>query len=424
MTMRDHFDPTRTVLLPIHAVRASTIPTALPGVIRSQESIDHNTRHLQCRTFYKPISRCLTPHGGLLVLGKKSTDDPCEPIAITDEAVFKLFANCLPVKGAFRSTICDLQNGSFCFIPNALFYILTELQSLTIGRTKARFAEVQHAIIDQYFRFLLDNELGFLCDEAERFPPMNLTFLRSEQITNAIIDVRIRSDHPYDDILVQLSELGCSAIQFRFFDEMSLAQIEGILRMTRRHALRHVDIVVRYTPEMSDEALLRITTEYPAISGIRVHSAPVTRDVENLQKIVRISFRQSSYDAVDHCGFVHPTYFAINLEHFSEAQNFNTCLNRKISIDAAGTIKNCPALHSAFGNVRTTRLAEVAAMEQFQEMWAIKKDDIEVCSACEFRYICTDCRAQLTDLSDIRSKPAKCGYDPYKGTWSEVSLDA
>ena len=50
-----------------------------------------------------------------------------------------------------------------------------------------------------------------------------------------------------------------------------------------------------------------------------------------------------------HCGVIRPYYFASNIEIFLEAQNYNTCLNRKISIDSMGLIKNCPSMTQSFG---------------------------------------------------------------------------
>ncbi len=57
----------------------------------------------------------------------------------------------------------------------------------------------------------------------------------------------------------------------------------------------------------------------------------------------------------------------------------------------------------------------------FKKYWDINKDKIYVCKDCEFRYICTDCRAYVEDPEDILSKPLKCGYNPYTGEWSEWS---
>lgn len=57
----------------------------------------------------------------------------------------------------------------------------------------------------------------------------------------------------------------------------------------------------------------------------------------------------------------------------------------------------------------------------FKKYWNIKKDDMTKCKDCEFRYICTDCRAYLEDPDDIYSAPLKCGYDPYTGKWEKWS---
>jgi len=57
----------------------------------------------------------------------------------------------------------------------------------------------------------------------------------------------------------------------------------------------------------------------------------------------------------------------------------------------------------------------------FKKYWNITKDQIETCKDCEFRYVCTDCRAYLKNPSSMFSKPLKCGYNPYKGIWEEWS---
>jgi SPASM domain peptide maturase of grasp-with-spasm system len=109
--------------------------------------------------------------------------------------------------------------------------------------------------------------------------------------------------------------------------------------------------------------------------------------------------------------------FSINIKAFSEALKYNTCLNRKISIDKAGEIKNCPSMPESYGNIDVVGLKEALSNKQIKKYWHISKDEIEVCKDCEFRYICTDCRAYLSEPSNERSKPLKCGYNPYTGEW-------
>ena len=57
----------------------------------------------------------------------------------------------------------------------------------------------------------------------------------------------------------------------------------------------------------------------------------------------------------------------------------------------------------------------------FKDKWRITKDQIEICKDCEFRYVCSDCRAYVENPEDIYSKPLKCGYNPYTCEWEEWS---
>ncbi len=77
----------------------------------------------------------------------------------------------------------------------------------------------------------------------------------------------------------------------------------------------------------------------------------------------------------------------------------------------------------SFGNIRDTTLMEAIEKPGFKKYWNITKDQIAVCKDCEFRYICTDCRAYKEDPDDDYSKPLKCGYDPYTGVWEEWSTN-
>ena len=71
----------------------------------------------------------------------------------------------------------------------------------------------------------------------------------------------------------------------------------------------------------------------------------------------------------------------------------------------------------SYGNIRDTTLREAIEKQGFKDVWYTHKDQIEVCKDCEFRHICTDCRAYIQDPNNIYSKPAKCSYDPYTATW-------
>jgi radical SAM protein with 4Fe4S-binding SPASM domain len=74
-------------------------------------------------------------------------------------------------------------------------------------------------------------------------------------------------------------------------------------------------------------------------------------------------------------------------------------------------------LPQSYGNIATTSLQETLLQQNFKDLWYINKDQIKVCQDCEFRYLCTDCRAFITTPEDKFSKPSKCTYNPYTGEW-------
>jgi SPASM domain peptide maturase of grasp-with-spasm system len=331
--------------------------------------------------------------------------------------VFKLYANCLPVKGARRSTICDLQKQRMRLIPNDLFYILTDLEGLTTTEIKRRFNGSCDQVIDDYFAMLTEDAYGFWCDEPERFPKLDLSWQRPEKITNAIIDVDHSSKHDYASLLSQLDELGCQSVQIRAYDELTLADLEEILTHCQNYRLRHLDLVIKFQPELTAENLSALCIDYQIISGIIVHSSPQKSRVRVDPFSIVIDYYTFPV-TTSSCGVVSPRFFTLTIEHFTEAQNFNTCLNRKIGIAADGEIKACPAMGHSFGNACSTKLKSVVNDPQLVQIGSVTKDQVAVCRDCEFRYVCTDCRAFTQDAADPYSKPAKCTYDPYTATWA------
>lgn len=336
------------------------------------------------------------------------------------EPVFRLFACCVPVRGARRSTVCDLQRHAYRFIPNVLFEILTEHAGKTPAQLEALYGEGSRPVLDEYFAFLEGNELGFWCDDPDAFPLLDLSWDRPEQVTNAVIDVDAGSAHPWATLLGELDGLGCRALQLRFFDAFTLDEVEAVLEHTRAGRLRSIDLLLRHDPAWTDAELEGLCMRHQRISQVLVHSAPEDRVARTPRLGTPLCYRRQVVDSSAHCGHVNPTYFAITVEAFTEAQAYNSCLNRKIAVDARGAIRNCPAMPRSFGTAGSTPLRRALEQPEFREAWSIHKDQVETCRDCEFRYVCTDCRAFVRDPANPYSKPARCGYDPYTATWHQA----
>lgn len=338
-------------------------------------------------------------------------------------AYFRVYANCVPVKGARRSTICDLHRHNLFFIPNDLYDILIDHRDMTFQELSEYFGEESRETLDAYFKYLMDNELGFWTDEPERFPDINFEYDAPAIITNSIIDADANSDHDWKAIFEQLEELGCQDLQIRFYDVVHREELERIMELLERRAIKSVDVIIRYHPSYRKKYLMKLTERFFRIKTMTLHTAPrdeVYRMLGGKDRngMGNIIFVTQKIDSNTHCGAISPMYFTFsNMRLFSEAKNFNSCLNRKVGIDVDGAIKNCPSLPKSYGNIKDTSIHSAVTNIHFQELWQVNKDQIDICKTCEFRYVCTDCRAFIDDSEDKYSKPSKCSYNPYTTKW-------
>src|SRR5215203_3690321 len=124
---------------------------------------------------------------------------------------FLCYACCIPVQGYARSIVCDLQRGSFLFIPNVLVEILELCRTNTVEEVYAHYDHEHDRQIDEYLQYLIDHQYGFYTDEPHLFPAMSLDWRDPRVITNCLVDFDDESRHDLTDLNEQLSSLGCEA---------------------------------------------------------------------------------------------------------------------------------------------------------------------------------------------------------------------
>lgn len=341
------------------------------------------------------------------------------------QSKFILFADCIPVKGINRSIICDTKNNNFYFIPNGLYDILETYNGKTIEVIKNDFKHQYDEIIDDYFEFLIDNKLIFFNSNPGLFPKMATNWNSPSLITNIIID-HDEIIHNFDALVPQFEVLKCSYIQLRFYKNISINYVNTIVETLNKKKSRIVaiDFILPFSENINFEELNKLLLENSRIHSIIIFNSPDDRSYQPLrQKMGYLMLVKRNILSEKHCGIINEEYFYSNIKLFSESQHHNTCLNKKISIDKNGNIKNCPSMDASFGNIKETTLEKALNQSGFKKYWNIAKDKVEVCKDCEFRHICTDCRAYIEDPNDIYSKPLKCGYSPYTNEWSDWSVN-
>jgi len=334
---------------------------------------------------------------------------------------FKLYACCVLVNGTKRAGICDLQRSAFESIPLSLYHFLNEHKNISYNDILSNYPVGNKKIIDEYYSWLITKEFGFWCDESDftNFIEMDCDFHIPSEVSNAIIDIDKANISHYNKIIMELIQLSVPHIEIHSFIKVDLSFFQKLIKKCSGTRVKSVDIITPYIDkkyDFSEEIIIK--KEWGMrLNTITFYNSPNNDVIETMMGLTRFIFIKRNIFSSNCCGNVSSKYFTINTSAYTESLKFNTCLNRKISIDVNGEIKNCPSIQKSYGNIKDTTLKEALSKNGFKDLWDIKKDDIKVCQDCEFRHICTDCRAYIDNPNDIYSRPAKCNYNPYQAKW-------
>lgn len=335
---------------------------------------------------------------------------------------FKTFSNCLIVKGHNRSTINDLQRNKIYIIPNDIYDIIEQLNNKTsIANVMKEYSDEEKEVINEALNFMIDEEYGFYCNEEEYdlFTNLNTSFSTPHHIDNIIIEFE-----EYDLKKLQLlrkivDKLLVRSISFVFYFSINKIQIEEINTLFEYSSLENFEIYTRYHISYDNAFFKSIEKLKSKVEKIVIFNSPTKKKIAYEEYLCNIYMILNDYKKFNFCGSINQSHFDVNKNKVLESINFNSCLNKKLAIDSAGNIKNCPVMPSTFGNMATISDVEKAIQnDSFTKLWNITKDEISVCKDCEFRHVCTDCRAHIKDQNNLYSKPSKCGYNPYTNEWS------
>ncbi len=338
-----------------------------------------------------------------------------------ENSFFQLFSCCIPVKGAKRSIVCDLQRQDFIYIPNILHDLFSDSKSsINIEEASIIFNQSEDLIefsLEEILNMMVQKEYGFFSTNPLNFPGLSPDIASPGLISNAIIDIQYKVVFDLEKFITELTDCACQSVLIRIFGGISKKEIEHILGQFENSTIRSIEIIMPYNQVNNTKAKIKqLFSRYPRCQRVTIYGC----------KNVNRYYKENSFDIIftefaitsdNCCGHVSPYYFRVNNPFFFEAKKSNSCLNKKISVDINGLIKNCPSFKNDFGHYNTIHSLEaVIQNDQFNQVWGIAKDEINICKDCEFRYICHDCRAFTQDNSLI-SKPLKCNYNPYEAIW-------
>lgn len=331
----------------------------------------------------------------------------------------RLYSNVIPTRGYNRSSLTDLYYNKCHFVPNGLIDFIFEynFEKEDIYSFLNKHEDDSKKILFEYIDFITSNNLGLLSDKEtiENFTPLPLNYYPNSEIKNAIFEFDNKSEWNIKNTLEQLNDCGTIYLEIRFLDYKSFEQnVINIKDYLFTNSIESVHILVPFDIQLK-EFINKNLYDFNRLNRITVYDANSGFELDI--KFIKIYF--SSQKSIDnnHCGNVSSEYFSISTPAYINNKNNNNCLAFKLSIDKDGQIKNCPSYNQSYGDINNKSISEILFKTNFKELWNVTKDKISICSDCEFRWICTDCRVFTKSSESLYSKPSKCNYNPYIGLW-------
>ncbi|MCJ7934635.1 MAG: grasp-with-spasm system SPASM domain peptide maturase [Chryseobacterium sp.] len=338
---------------------------------------------------------------------------------------FNLFSNTLVTKGASRVLISDLQRNLSEVYPLELNDVIEELKISSIEDILSQYDNESKEIFQKYLDILIEKEYGFITENGwdKSFPFLPYEYHNSSLISDLFIELNEISI--LEKVKLSLENLGVKYLVIHTKKHFTIEDFLQIDQIFADSVLSGIEIFSPYHDIIDKDFIQELNKKTFRIFNLVFYNCKVSPFKVKDEFRFIVNFIKENI-SITSCGKVDLKYFNTDLTKVLEAINHNSCLHKKIGIDVDGNIKNCPLMPETFGNIHNTSLESVLKKPGFKKYWNITKENIETCRDCEFRYICTDCRAYTEKTHNNKegldiSKPLKCGYDPYTGKWEEWS---
>lgn len=324
-------------------------------------------------------------------------------------------------KGYSRSCIIDFERSVYCEVPKTFMDFFLKHNQFYYSDIVSNLNSTETKKFDEYLKFLIQNKFIFESETELHFKYLENI---SPQIPFKIQSIILDSNSRIKTLeFLKRIDIHPEIIQIRLFYEVEIDELEKIIKLLYVKDILNVEIILKIKKEINLDMIVNFFKKYNIISSIKVYNFNENKNLFN----DKLKFVKKTIDSKKNCGIINEDFFCVNINSIALNSCNNSCLFKKISIDKDGSIKNCPSMTQNFGNIKNTTLDEALKHPDFKKYWNVTKDMIDVCKDCEFRHICTDCRA-YTERTHFEgeidlSKPLKCGYNPYTNEWDEWSTN-
>lgn len=334
---------------------------------------------------------------------------------------FRLYANCIIVEGYNESIICDIEYAEFVNIPNSFAQFLNQYTKSNLGiheYLENEFPEISSDIL-KFLHHLQKIGIGQFTNFPEIFSELSLEWDSPFKLSNAIIEHEFEKNYEIINVINQLDEIGCRAIELRLLKGYSVEALN--LLMSNFNKSRVQTFIIYIDNNIDDiDQFIKLFNENGRIHHIKIfgRNYKVNQDQSLIEFRDKILIYKTKL-IPNHSEEVQQDNFVINMESFTEAQSFNIGLNRKICISFNGEIKSHLSHSKSYGNVNHIKTNFALKELEQNNYWRISNDLIVKCKDCQFRYMCSD-NSDIIIRNKKFEKIKTCNFNPYENNWTNI----
>ncbi|MCG8410435.1 MAG: grasp-with-spasm system SPASM domain peptide maturase [Bacteroidales bacterium] len=344
---------------------------------------------------------------------------------------FIFSSNCKITKGYNRSLIIDYLRKEVYYVPNEYYDLLQKIDRNIINDIELLINDNSKKDFREFILFLLENEIGFVTKNIQNFPKISDEVYESNVLIKDMvieIDSTLFNSELKNRIYDEINVIKCNDIQIKYISNYSKKDIQDLIGGFNALDINYIELHINTNPTIDLEFFNSLLESYAKLSHIYIYGKDenkitpyfLNKDQYYPLHLGTVYYTKKDINDCEYCGVINKQNLSFdNILIHNELFKTNGCLNKKVAIDRKGMIKNCLYMEECYGNIKEQSILTVLEKSNFKRFWSIKKDDIEVCKECEYRYSCTDCRAFINDENNILSKPLKCKYNPYTNVWKD-----
>ncbi len=332
-----------------------------------------------------------------------------------EKKYYKFYECCRIVKGINRAIVYDLQRSNIYYMPNSLVDIFLAYQNKTIDSLFNDYSSEKEPL-EEYYNYLLDNEIIFITNEPESFPPLNIGFKKPHKLDFLFIEIDNLQDFKIKFLQKSIDRIGINEIVI-INKNNSIENLNSVLNSLINSRVKSIIFITSFSEGLIRK-ILSLKIKHKRLKRIFFYNTP-KKKFNNIQDN-DINYSINSLTELLTRKIEKIGDFVMNKDAYLESLNYNLYFNRRIYINNLGNVKPSYTQNKFYGNIENESIEDIILKDGFQDLWKITKDQIEVCKDCEYRYMCPDNRVPIKLKNKRYYHKTVCNYSPYTNLWKPL----